>query len=54
LYTIRLKNWEQLKILLELGYQGEISFEPFAKKIQSMKIKDIKNSINQSIDYLIK
>ena len=50
----RLKNREQLKILLELGYLGEISFEPFAKKIQNMKIKDIKNTINQSIDYLMK
>jgi 2-keto-myo-inositol isomerase len=48
-----LKNLEQLELLFKLGYTGNISFEPFAKKVQTMEIEALKAAINQSIDYMI-
>ena len=36
----RIKNREQLKLLINLGYQGDISFEPFAEEIQEMEAPD--------------
>jgi 2-keto-myo-inositol isomerase len=47
-----LKNREQLELLIKLGYKGDISFEPFARKIQGMEIEALKAAINQSIDFL--
>ena len=48
----RLKNREQLELLIQLGYKGEISFEPFAKDVQKMEIEALKAAINQSIDLI--
>jgi len=49
----RLKNLEQLELLLELGYSGDISFEPFGKEVQTMEIGALKAAVNQSIDYMV-
>ncbi|MBA7633975.1 hypothetical protein ES703_41546 [subsurface metagenome] len=49
----KLKSREQIELLIGLGYEGAISFEPFSKTLQAMGIEDIKLSINKSIDYLI-
>jgi 2-keto-myo-inositol isomerase len=49
-----LKNKEQIALLLKLGYAGNISFEPFSKKVQEMEIKKIKSAINDSIEYVSK
>ena len=49
----RLKNLEQLKLLLELGYSKDISFEPFGKEVQTMEIGALKAAVNQSVDFII-
>ena len=49
----KLKNIEQLKLLLKLGYKGDISFEPFAKEVQTMDIEALKAAISQSIEFII-
>jgi len=49
-----LKNREQLALLTQLGYTGDISFEPFGKEVQGMEIKALKAAINQSIDFIRK
>jgi 2-keto-myo-inositol isomerase len=48
----RLQTKEQIELLLKLGYTGNISFEPFSKKIQEMEIEKIKSAINHSIEYI--
>lgn len=48
----RLKSREQVNLLLELGYSGDISFEPFSKEIQSLPVEELKEEIRASIDYL--
>lgn len=48
----RLKNREQLELLTQLGYKGNISFEPFAKDVQEMEIDALKAAINLSIDFI--
>ena len=48
----RLQTKEQIELLLKLGYVGNISFEPFSKKVQEMEIKKIKSAINHSIKYI--
>jgi len=48
----KLQNKEQIALLLKLGYAGNISFEPFSKKVQEMEIKKIKSAINHSIEYI--
>jgi 2-keto-myo-inositol isomerase len=50
----RIKNSEQLKLLIKLGYKGDISFEPFAREIQGMEIEALKAAINRSIDFIRK
>ena len=45
----RLNNREQLELLIQLGYKGDISFEPFAKDVQQMEINALKAAINESI-----
>jgi 2-keto-myo-inositol isomerase len=47
-----LKNREQLELLTQLGYQGDISFEPFSKDVQKMEIEALKAAINKSIDFI--
>lgn len=49
-----LQNNEQIKLLLKLGYAGNISFEPFSETIQKMEIEKIKSAINNSIEYVSK
>jgi len=48
----RLKNREQLALLIHLGYTGDVSFEPFAKAVQEMEIEALKAAINASIDFI--
>ena len=48
----RLKNREQLELLIQLGYKGDISFEPFANDVQEMEIEALKAAINASIDFI--
>ena len=48
----RLKNIEQLELLINLGYKGDISFEPFAKDVQELEIEALEAAINQSIDFI--
>jgi 2-keto-myo-inositol isomerase len=48
-----LKNLEQLELILKLGYSGDISFEPFAKEIQTLETEALKTAIHQSIDYMM-
>ena len=48
----KLQTKEQIELLLKLGYAGNISFEPFSKKVQEMEIEKIKSAINQSIEYI--
>jgi 2-keto-myo-inositol isomerase len=49
----RLKNREQIELLTKLGYNGDISFEPFAREIQGMEIEALKAAVNQSIEFII-
>jgi 2-keto-myo-inositol isomerase len=49
----RLKNLEQLEVLLKLGYSGDISFEPFASEVQTMENEALEAAIHQCIDYMI-
>ncbi|MGD9241498.1 MAG: TIM barrel protein [Desulfobacterales bacterium] len=48
----RLKNREQIELLIQLGYKGDISFEPFAKDVQEMEIEALKAAVNASIDFI--
>ena len=48
----KLQSKEQIELLLKLGYAGNISFEPFSKKVQEMEIEKIKSTINHSIEYI--
>ena len=48
----KLKNLEQLKLLIKLGYKGDISFEPFAKAVQALEIETLKAAVNESIDFI--
>ncbi|MGD9043004.1 MAG: TIM barrel protein [Desulfobacterales bacterium] len=48
----RLNNRGQLELLIQLGYKGDISFEPFAKDVQKMEINALKAAINESIDLI--
>ena len=50
----KLQTKEQIELLLKLGYAGNISFEPFSKKVQEMEIEKIKSAINHSIEYISK
>ena len=48
----RLQTKEQLELLLKLGYEGNISFEPFSKSVQEMEIESLKSVIDNSIEYV--
>jgi len=50
----RLQTKKQIELLLKLGYTGDISFEPFSKKVQEMEIEKIKSAINHSMEYISK
>ena len=49
----KLNNLEQIKTLLDRGYDGDFSFEPFSKEVHQMDIEEIKSSINESIQFII-
>lgn len=46
----RLGNVRQLKVLLDRGYQGVVSFEPFASEV--MDAKNSEAILKQSMDYI--
>lgn len=48
----RLNSKEQIDFFIQHGYQGIISFEPFASKVQALDKEGLKKLVNQSIDYL--
>jgi len=50
----KLKSKEQIELLIKLGYNGDISLEPFAKEVQKMEIEEIKSAIDKSIEYIVK
>jgi 2-keto-myo-inositol isomerase len=49
----RLQNLEQIERLTQQGYQGNFSFEPFAREVQTMEIEALKAAINKSIELII-
>ena len=49
----RIKNREQLNRLIQLGYRGNISIEPFAEDVQTMEIEALKAAIDQSIKLML-
>jgi 2-keto-myo-inositol isomerase len=48
----RLNSKKQVDFLTEHGYQGVISFEPFAQEVQKLGRSALKERINLAIDYL--
>lgn len=48
----RLNSKEQIDFFIKRGYQGIISFEPFAAEVQQLSGRELKEQINQAIDYL--
>jgi 2-keto-myo-inositol isomerase len=48
----RLKSREQVALLLELGYSGDVSFEPFSPQIQSLPAGRLARAIKDSLEYL--
>ncbi len=49
----KLKSREQIEKLIALGYEGDISFEPFAEEVQNMEMDELKKAIQESIAYLV-
>jgi 2-keto-myo-inositol isomerase len=49
----KLKNLEQIKTLLDRGYEGDFSFEPFSEDVHRMDIAEIKLAIDKSIAFII-
>lgn len=48
----RFKNKEQIDFFIKGGYEGIISFEPFAEEVQKLTERELKELINQAIAYL--
>jgi 2-keto-myo-inositol isomerase len=48
----KLKNKEQIDFFVQRGYDGIISFEPFAEEVQKLEVKELRELINQTIEYL--
>lgn len=48
----RMNNKEQIEFFVNKGYQGVVSFEPFAEEIQKLDKKQLKAKINQAINCL--
>jgi len=48
----KLGSREQLRFLQELGYSGDVSFEPFSEKIQSLSAGKMADVIKASVAYL--
>ncbi len=49
----KLKNLEQIKTLLDRGYEGDFSFEPFSDEVHQMNIEEVKSAIDESIEFII-
>lgn len=49
----RMKSKEQVKRLLELGYGGLISFEPFSTAVQGLDEKALAAALKKSLEYLM-
>ncbi|MFC1875830.1 TIM barrel protein [Thermodesulfobacteriota bacterium] len=49
----KVKNLEQIKALLDRGYEGDFFFEPFSEEIHQMDLEVIKSSIDESIAYIV-
>jgi 2-keto-myo-inositol isomerase len=47
-----LENRGQLATLLNAGYSGPFSFEPFSPEVQSLPISELKPHLQKSIEYL--
>ncbi len=48
----RMKSREQIKLVQELGYDGPISFEPFAESVQKMDRMRVVDELKKSLGYL--
>lgn len=48
----KLNNKEQINFFVQHGYDGIISFEPFFTEVQKLKARELKELINQAIEYL--
>jgi len=48
----KLLNLEQIKALLDRGYNGDFSFEPFSENVHQMNIESLKSAIEESIIYI--
>ncbi|HXK37250.1 MAG: hypothetical protein A2V67_16125 [Deltaproteobacteria bacterium RBG_13_61_14] len=48
----RIRTRDQIALLMRLGYNGNISFEPFSPKVQALDTKGIENEILRSIKLL--
>ena len=51
-YRDRLNSREQIGLLLSLGYQGDISFEPFSREVQNLRPGELKAALEASINYI--
>jgi 2-keto-myo-inositol isomerase len=47
-----LRNAEQIRALLDGGYRGYFSFEPFSEAIQQLPEKEAERALRESRDYL--
>ncbi len=47
-----LKSKEQIEVLLQLGFEGKICFEPFSREIQKRAPEDLRDAFAASIEYL--
>ncbi|GAB4368590.1 MAG: TIM barrel protein [Spirochaetales bacterium] len=48
----KLNSKRQVQRLVENGYGGDISFEPFSRRVQNLPLKDLKEQIRKSMEYL--
>ncbi len=51
-YRDLLKSREQIELLYSLGYQGDISFEPFSREVQNLRPEELKAALEASINYI--
>ncbi|MCX7788353.1 MAG: TIM barrel protein [Spirochaetes bacterium] len=52
--TDRLNSKAQVQRLVEKGYTGNVSFEPFSSRVQTLPLETLKQKIRESIQYLIR
>ena len=46
-----LNNKEQVDFFVKEGYEGIISFEPFAQEVQGLSVRELKEVIDKAIEY---